>query len=310
MADEPISSDDQSTLLCIKSYLNHTSSCNLFEEYKHRLEELTQELLSAKKIIQLLQEDVKVDKVMNATQTVSQHTVTQHPIKSNPQVSNKADIWETVPNRSKRTGKLFNTTYYPMPIPVVPISNRFSVLHNPQLGPNNYQNGQISTRNVSQQPHRSHQNRGVTANREKKTTREQVKQQQKIIVIGDSHPRGLASELKNCLGHECSISGTIIPGARLNSIPQLAKNELATLTKSDTIIVWGGSNDVYKNETQSSLKFLYNFVNRRTNTNILTLMVPHRHDLPLHSCVNNEILTFNKKLHKVMKNIDGVKVVD
>jgi len=91
---------------------------------------------------------------------------------------------------------------------------------------------------------------------------------------------------------------------------QLAKNELATLTKSDTIIVWGGSNDVYKNETQSSLKFLYNFVNRRTNTNILTLMVPHRHDLPLHSCVNNEILTFNKKLHKVMKNIDGVKVVD
>jgi len=310
MADEPISSDDQSMLFCIKSYLNHTSSCNLCEEYRHRLEELTQELLSAKKIIQLLQEDVKVDKVMNATQTVSQHTVTQHPIKSNPQVSNKADIWETVPNRSKRTGKLFNTTYYPMPIPVVPISNRFSVLHNPQLGPNNYQNGQISTRNVSQQPHRSHQNRGVTANREKKTTREQVKQQQKIIVIGDSHPRGLASELKNCLGHECSISGTIIPGARLNSIPQLAKNELATLTKSDTIIVWGGSNDVYKNETQSGLKCLYNFINRRTNTNILTLMVPHRHDLPLHSCVNNEILTFNRKLHKVMKNIDGVKVVD
>jgi len=95
MADEPISSDDQSMLFCIKSYLNHTSSCNLCEEYKHRLEELTQELLSAKKIIQLLQEDVKVDKVMNVTQTASQHTVTQRPNKSNPQVSNKADIWET-----------------------------------------------------------------------------------------------------------------------------------------------------------------------------------------------------------------------
>ena len=43
---------------------------NLCEEYKHRLEELTQELLSAKKVIQLLQEDVKVDKVTNANQTV------------------------------------------------------------------------------------------------------------------------------------------------------------------------------------------------------------------------------------------------
>jgi hypothetical protein len=83
----------------------------LCREYKQRLEELTQELLSAKKTIQLLQENAKVDKVMNATQTVSQHTVTQHPSRSNPQVSNKADTWETMPNRPKRTSKLSNTTY-------------------------------------------------------------------------------------------------------------------------------------------------------------------------------------------------------
>jgi len=81
------------------------------------------------------------------------------------------------------------------------------------------------------------------------------------------------------------------------------------VTRSDTIIVWGGSNDVYKNETQSGLTCLYNFVNRRTNTNILTLAAPHRHDLSLLSCVNNEILTFNRKLHKMM-NINSVKVVD
>jgi hypothetical protein len=114
-------------------------------------------------------------------------------------------------------------------------------------------------------------------------------------VIGDSHARGLASELKNCLGHEYSITGIITPGARLNSVTQLVKNELAALTRSDTIIVWGGSNDVYKNETQQGLKSLYNFVNQKINTNILTLTVPHRHDLPMHSCVNNEILTYNLK---------------
>jgi len=47
-------------------------------------------------------------------------------------------------------------------------------------------------------------------------------QQKKIVVIGDSHARGLASALKNCIGHEYSVSGTIMPGARLNNITQLA----------------------------------------------------------------------------------------
>ena len=129
-------------------------------------------------------------------------------------------------------------------------------------------------------------------------------------MIGNSHSPGLASELKNYLGHEYSMSGTIIPGTCLNNVTQLAKIELSALTRRDTIIVWGGSNDMNKNEMQSGLKCVYNFVNQRTNTNILTLTIPHRHDLSLHSRVNKEILTFNRKLHKVMKNTERVKVVD
>jgi len=37
---------------------------------------------------------------------------------------------------------------------------------------------------------------------------------------------------------------------------------------------------------------------------------PHRHDQSPHSCVNKEIQTYNRKLHKMMKNLDGIKVVD
>jgi hypothetical protein len=58
-------------------------------------------------------------------------------------------------------------------------------------------------------------------------------------VIGDSHSCGLACELKNYLGHEYSISGTIISGTCLNNVTQLAKNELAALSRRDTITVWG-----------------------------------------------------------------------
>ena len=302
-------SNDQSTYFCENSYWNHISLCNFWEDYKHRLEKLTQELLSPKKIIQLLQEEVNTGRVPNATTTDSQHTASQLINKSNLQVSNKTYIWETVPNRSRSTGKPFGTTY-PTPIPVVRISNHFSVLYNTQYSLYNYQSDWKSTRCVVQQPPTSHHNRGVTLTRKKENKCKQAKQQKKIIVIGDSHSCGLACELKNYLGHEYSISGTIISGTCLNNVTQLAKNELAALSRRDTITVWGWSNYVNKNETQSGFKCLYNFINQRTNTNLLTLTIPHRHDLSLHSCVNKEILTFNWKLHKVMKNIERVKVVE
>jgi hypothetical protein len=101
-----------------------------------------------------------------------------------------------------------------------------------------------------------------------------------------------------------------MPGARLESITKLAKREIATLTRSDTVMVCGGSNDVCRNELQTGLNCLNNFPNLRTNTNIMIISIPQRHDLSSKSCVNKEILTFNRKLHKFMKNKELVKVLD
>jgi len=67
---------------------------------------------------------------------------------------------------------------------------------------------------------------------------------------------------------------------------------------------------VYKNKAQSGFKCLYTFINQRTNTNILTLMIPHRHDLSSHPCVNKEIQSYNRKLNKMTKNLNRVKVVE
>jgi hypothetical protein len=84
-------------------------------------------------------------------------------------------------------------------------------------------------------------------------------------MIGDSHAQGLTSELKNYLGHEYSISSTFMPGADLQNITNLAKSEITTLTKRDTVNVCGGSNDVNKDRSQVGLNSLKNFVNLRTN---------------------------------------------
>jgi len=101
-----------------------------------------------------------------------------------------------------------------------------------------------------------------------------------------------------------------MPGADLQNITKLAKSEVSTLTNSDIIIVCGGSNDVNRDMSQVGLNSLKNFVNLRNNTKVLILTLPLRHDLLHDSCVNKEIHSFNRKLHKIMKNKEMVKILD
>jgi hypothetical protein len=42
----------------------------------------------------------------------------------------------------------------------------------------------------------------------------------------------------------------------------------------------------------------------------MIISIPQRHDHSSESCVNKEILAFNRKLHKFMKNKELVKVLD
>jgi len=102
-----------------------------------------------------------------------------------------------------------------------------------------------------------------------------------------------------------------MPGAAgLRNITNLAKSEITTLTNSDAVIVCGGSNDVNRDRSQAGLHSLTNFVNLRTNAKVLILTLPPRHDLIQDSCVNREIHSFNRKLHKIMKNKERVKILD
>ena len=53
-----------------------------------------------------------------------------------------------------------------------------------------------------------------------------------------------------------------------------------------------------------------NFINHRSNTNILALAASYRHDLQEASCINNEVQVFNRKLYKIFKARDNVKILD
>jgi hypothetical protein len=80
-----------------------------------------------------------------------------------------------------------------------------------------------------------------------------------------------------------------MPGAGLAHITTLAHGEIPNPTSDNAVVIWGGSNDANKNETFLGLKYLKNFINHKSNTNILALGAPHMHDLQDTSCSNNEV---------------------
>jgi hypothetical protein len=238
------------------SALNQSSSCKSCIEYKCILEELTLELQSAKKIIQLLQEDVNTSRNHNSS------AIPRFPCENNTSsVNNNASNWEIVLHKTSKRDNIHNSSNNWWPVPVISTSNRFDALHN-------LKTDRQATCNKSILPSKIQNSNGKLQLRKRTTKGSQVKSQKKIVMIGDSHARGLTSELKNYLGHEYSISSTFMPGAGLQNITNLAKSEITTLTKSDTIIVRGGSNDVNKDRSQVGLNSLKNFVNLRTNTKI------------------------------------------
>jgi hypothetical protein len=76
------------------------------------------------------------------------------------------------------------------------------------------------------------------------------------------------------------------------------------------VILWGGSNDVAKNETVNGLRHLRKFISRKKDRKFMLITVPHRYDLMDFSCVNEGIKVFNRKMYKIMKLESNVKILD
>jgi hypothetical protein len=80
------------------------------------------------------------------------------------------------------------------------------------------------------------------------------------------------------------------------------------LTRKDVVIVCGGTRDIAKNEANIGLRYISQFANSATDTNMIVMCAPTRFDLQSLSCVNKEVASFNKKLQKSMKICSHVQV--
>jgi hypothetical protein len=62
----------------------------------------------------------------------------------------------------------------------------------------------------------------------------------KVIIVGDTHARGCASEVKQKLKTEYEVVGFTNPGSSMKDIKESVELKTAQLTKKDIIVLWGG----------------------------------------------------------------------
>jgi lysophospholipase L1-like esterase len=262
-------------------------TCNKCSAYEDQLKEALVELGSAQMIIDILQ---KV--LLSSVRT----TNTQ-----DNNIPSKEGFVNFNPSRKKKKSPTCENGNLLIPQqfkPIPAITNRYALLDNLEE----------TTKMSHSHSHKETSEVIPIRNKNKKKSLPTIKKK-KTVIIGDSHARGLATEISSSLDNNFEVTGTVIPGARLENIIKLADGEISALGKSDAVIVMGGANDINKNETIIGLAHLRKFVEDRKNTNIMVVPAPHRYDLLGSSCVNREIVVFNRELLRVVKSVGNVKIV-
>jgi len=142
--------------------------------------------------------------------------------------------------------------------------------------------------------------------RTKKTVPQRV---HKVLLIGDSHTRGLAGEVKSRLNDEYEVIGNTNPGTAMEALKESATSKIRHLTKDDIVVMGGGAIDVAKNNSLAGMKQILGLSINASHTNVIQLSVPHRHDLT-YECVNKEVRKFNIRLRNRLSRFNNITVIE
>jgi hypothetical protein len=74
-----------------------------------------------------------------------------------------------------------------------------------------------------------------------------------ILLIGDSHARGISERLASYLGPFYHCTGYVKPNADVNIITSTGTSEVKTFDKNYDVIVYGGALDIARDNTARGL---------------------------------------------------------
>jgi hypothetical protein len=297
MADDIDASSVSSNILCNNAVHRSGTSCLSCKNLKEELQRVQDDLKTAQFIIELLRKELS---------STSEQESSGKYIHSKECDECDNDEWRQV-RVSQATKKRDNIP--PITDYCVHTANRYVVLHDlqehrqPNLQPpTKYKGRPIATvingvpsmrnRKKSEQKHK---------NQQSNNTGNMVKSKKhSVLLLGDSHAKRSADLIKNELSKEFGVIGIVKPGARTSDI--LNTNIDKSMTNNDIVIVWAGTNDISKDRAKEGINNVINFIERTSHTNILIMEVPHRHDLADWSCVNREVIRFNRLLAKRLKS--------
>jgi hypothetical protein len=103
--------------------------------------------------------------------------------------------------------------------------------------------------------------------------------QYKIIILGGSQSRGCSQEVQRNQGDIFEVHGIVKPGANTEIIVNTSTKITGKLTRNGVVVVWGGTRDVWINETEKGLHQIKNFVKNHNQTNVVVTSIPCRYDL-------------------------------
>jgi dTDP-4-amino-4,6-dideoxygalactose transaminase len=137
-------------------------------KYKCELEEMAEELTSVRKIIQLFQDNLSTFKNFMLTSKSDERS-------NSHMISKLTNKWKIVTDKSSQS---IRKLHEQMPIPVIPITNRYNALHNLQNDlevPGALQNHHIKNHHIKKN----------VPSKQNKTKTSPKRRKKKILLIGD-----------------------------------------------------------------------------------------------------------------------------
>ena len=188
----------------------------------HELENLHEDMLELNKILNVAIRCSVKDVILAEINLISAKIDSLHVhTETNP---NKEPLWTEVVKGKKKT----SPTQHRAPYNITVIVNRYNLLPPSE----NCKDSETTPLNLVQQ-------RFVPKTPNKKRN--------KVVILGDSHARGCATEVQHNLDPTFEIQGIVKPGANLEGIVTSLTDTTANLTKKDVVVMWGRTRDIGRN---------------------------------------------------------------